>query len=524
MPVVHTGSIFVGNSSSTAHQIWSGANPGRFGFEYQDITKRDVKYRVPAWTWSGFEMDGTPNSVKFTPDPINGGLQGDFSYGTGSISSYYPNAVNTYEGDCMELDPAGGILTFSMLSREYSYWHKIGPVMQIDNFTQKGNEMNIGEFQTYFLSNSSQYTYAQEKRATNLSDLYYNSVRNCYSNFTTFKPLKSDTATTWQPSKSNKSDLTFSCYVGPNNTPYSAYTNIYVIGFWNEVENGEWYGSDIPSFAPKSTYFFNRPVNSPNVANTTTYLDWRQKGYPSKIDNLHIISFWQKPNVLYYVHMLWVNPLYTDYDNPPINSAMATWTTTWDVEQQDMLLYVEFGISPDGGKNIFWNNAKGTGTIGTAIQKVYDGGITATVPIDIHKCIKPSIVSSSVNRQSVTPYTVSSVSTCSCKSTTPFKFVKMRVSLSSKNDEHNNLSANRFQKYAILNYEQLDGNVKTTQTEDPNNYGLHYAKYGSTGTTYFKYQIGRKYKTNDWNLQMSASLYYESGSMRYEGNTDIHKL
>lgn len=558
MPVVHLGSTYVGSSTSTAHQIWAGKNAARFGFEiglrrwdsgevYQDDKNAYL------WTWSGFELDGTPNSVKFTPDPVNGGLQGDFSYGTGSNTSAYPTAVSTYNKtkQIMEVDPAGGTLEFSMIAREFSYWHKIGPVLRVTNTSQLGNQMNIKEFRTYFLDNKSQYDIQKVPYKTNVQSLYYTQSSNSYSYEYVFDVLKSDISTTYQPSKSNKKDLTFTCYVGPNNTPYSAYTYIGLLGFANEVNDieynntsavhpyvkGEVSGVEMTLSRPP----LGRPVST-NVFLTAAdgniyhniYKDWRT-GDLDGIPDQRLICFWQKPNVLYYVHMLWVNPLYTDYDNPPTNSLMSTWTTTWNVEVQDMLLYVEFGISPDGGKHIFWNNSKGTGNIGEAIQKVYDRNISATVPTDIHKHITPSIELTSVNRQNKTPYTLSSVSTCSCKSTTPFKFVKIRVSLSSKNDETHNLSENRYQMYSIINYQQRQESIYhegtasgihtyTTTYEDPTNNGISYANYGKSNMnlTTFSCQVGRKYKTNDWNLQVKASLYYESGSMRYEGDTDIH--
>lgn len=541
MPVVHLGSTYVGNSTSTAHQIWSGGKSGKFGFKYADVIF-DVsapKYNNPLWTWSGFELDGTPNSVKFTPDPVNGGLQGDFSYGIGSNTSKYPQAVSTYNQtkQVMEVDPAGGILEFSMVARELSYWHKIGPVLRISNTSQLGNAMNIKEFRTYFLDNKSQYDIQKVPYNTDVQSLWYTKSTNTYSYEYVFDVLKSDTATTWQPSKTDKKDLTFTCYVGPNNTPYSAYTYIGLLGFANEVNDLEYNNtSSVHPYAKGKVQgvtmsIKNPPIGRPIHTNIYTpssgnkyYMDWRAGGdndVTTGIYNQRLICFWQKPNVLYYVHMLWVTPLHTDYNTAPTQSELlTTWTTDWSVTDYDLLLYVEFGISPNGGHDIFWNNATTTGTLGQAIKKVYGRNISATVPQDIHKYIHPKIEASSVNRQSVTPYTVTSFKTEA--NNQPFKFVRIRVHLSSKNDEHNNLSKNRYQKYAILNYKQLDGNIQTTQKEDPNNYGLHYAKYTPYATTYYQYQIGRKYKTNDWNLQISATLYYESGSMRYEGETTIH--
>lgn len=529
MPVVHLGSTYVGNSTSTAHQIWSGGKSGKFGFE-SDKTS----YKL-LWTWSGFELDGTSYSVKFTPDPTNGGLQGDFSYGIGSNTSKYPQAVSPYNQtkQVMEVDPAGGVLEFSMVARELSYWHKIGPVLRISNTSQLGNQMNINECRTYFLDNKPQYDIQKVPYGTNTLPLYYISSTNTYSYEYVFDVKKSDTATTWQPSKTDKKDLTFTCYVGPNNTPYPTYTYIGLLGFANEVNDLEYNNtSAVHPYAKGEVQGVTMSIKNPPIGRpalnvkdkNNTYFDWRIGGttlVTTGIPNQRLISFWQKPNVLYYVHMLWVNPLHTDYETAPTQSELlTTFATDWNVTDYDLLLYVEFGISPNGGHDIFWNNATTSSTLGDAMQNMYNKGISATVPQDIHKYIHPTIEATSVNRQNVTPYTVTSSKTET--NNQPFKFVRINIHLSSANDEHNNLSKNRYQKYAILNYEQLNGNVQTTYALDPNNYGLNYARYDSLGTTYFQYQIGRKYKTNDWNLQISASLYYESNGTKYEGDTTIH--
>lgn len=547
MPVVHQGSTYVGNSTSTAHQIWSGGKSGKFGFGIGPhiYISDGLFYRHDSaylWTWSGFELDGTPNSVKFTPDPVNGGLQGDFSYGTGSPNSAYPQAVSTYNQThkVMEVDPAGGILEFSMVARELSYWHKIGPLLRVSNTSQLGNQININEFRTYFFDNKSQYTvidlpYSIAEHPE--KSLYYVKSTNTYSCEYEFTVHKSDTSISYQPSKTNKNDLTFTCYIGPNNTPYSAYTYIDVVGFLNELGwieynnpqsvnpyfKGELYEPDV------SYSIINAPIGRPipvdklltgSTDYESYYGDWRT-GNINSIPNQRLICLWQKPNVLYYVHMLWVNPLHTDYDTAPSEDELLTrWTTNWSLTDYDLLLYVEFGISPNGGHDIFWNNATTSGTLGDAVQKIYDRGMTATVPSDIHNYIHPNIESSSLNRQNASPYTVTSSKTET--SNQPFKFVRINVHLSSKNDEHNNLSANRYQRYSILNYKQLDGNVQTTPAFDPSNNGFHYAKHDSSGTTCFQYQIGRKYKTANWTAFISASLYYENNGMRYEGETTIH--
>lgn len=526
MPVVHLGSTYVGQSNSTAHQIWCNGKGCRFGFEYDSTYK-------PLWTWSGFELDSAPNSVKFTPDPANGGLQGDLSIGIGSINSAYPNPVSAFNktNTPLEIDPAGGTLEFSMIARELSYWHKIGPVLRISNTSQIGNTMDISECRAYFLENKSQYDIKKVPYDTKVNSLYYTKFTNTYSYEYVFDVWKSDISTTYQPSKNNYNDLTFTCRIGPNNTPYPTYVYIGLLGFANEANNIEYNNTSavhpyaLGEVSGVLMSITNPPIGRPvpNIKNSSnTYFDWRIGGttlVTTGIPNQRLICLWQKPNVLYYVHMVWINPQYTDYDTAPTASeAISSQVTNWDVTDFDLLLYIEFGISPNGGYDIYWNNNEST----DVIKKVYERGISATVPQDIHKHIKVKVESTSINRQNTSPYTVT-VSKTETNSK-PFKFVRVNVHLSSKNDEHNNLSENRYQKYAILNYKQLDGNIQTTNRFDPNNYGIHYARfdYNPCATTYFQYQIGRKYKTNKWNLQTSATLYYENGSMRYEGETTIH--
>ena len=513
MPTTYAGSIYVGNSTSTAHQVWNAQTPGRFVFA-------SLGSETKAWDWSGFTIYGAPNSVKFVPDPASGGLQGDFSYGTGSATSAYPSQVSTYDTakSPMEVDPAGGTLTFGMVARELSYWHKIGPLLRITNQSRTDNPMNISESRTYFKPNTSQYTYASmPKGVANYSPLVWNSTTNSYTYDYVFSPIQSDTATTWQPSKAITSDLTFTCYIGPNNTPYSSYTYIDLNGFQNEVGNPEYFTA-----AVRHKYYIDNNIDvgraaTPSKVNPSA--DWRPNMNPTRI-----ISLWQKPNILYYVHMVWVDPMYTDYNNPPTGSSiMNTWTTSWNVTSHTIMLYVEFGISPDGGKDIFWNNATTTGAIGTAINNVYDRGITATVPSDIHKYITPKIEKYSVNKSNACPYTVTSASTHGTKA---FKFVRLNVNLSSSNDETHNLPTNRFQEYTPINYKQLDPSPSRyiTSSVDSNNNGFKWTFYNSYNYTKFSFQVGRRYRTNDWNLQTSATLYYVSGSMRYEGETNIHTL
>ncbi len=497
MPVVRGGSIYVGNSTKTAHQIWATSKGARLGFQSTN------------WDWSGFELDGTNNSVKFIPDPVDGNLQGDMSYGTGSVTSKYPTPINTYNhnsNQVMELDPAGGELQFSMIAREASYWHKIGPILQVQNTTQLGNDMNISEFRTYFFPNPSQYSLVSLPDTSLNPKYWYTAATNTYSYQFGFLANKSDTATTNQPATSNNNDLRFSCYIGPNNTPYSAYTYIDIVGLMNEYDKPEYINSILkhPNIGTLSHPPINRPANSITS-------EWRKN-----IANLNVrlISFWQKPNVLYYVHMLWVRPDYTAYDNVPSSSdLMTTWSGAWNNKTPILKLFIEFGISPNGGKDIFWNNNDSS----EAIRKVYARGITATVPSNIHQYITGHIVASSVNRNSVTPYTIKAVSTHGTKT---YKFATVQLTLSSDNDEPHNLSVNRFQKYAILNYKQEAHARNLSATNDPNNNGIHYASY-LNGATQYSFQIGRKYRTNDWKLTSRATLYYVSGSMKYNGSTDI---
>lgn len=106
------------------------------------------------------------------------------------------------------------------------------------------------------------------------------------------------------------------------------------------------------------------------------------------------MKVWQKPNILYYAHLKFINLDYTDYDNPPSNAnVMEHWYSNWDVKRREILLYIEFGVSPNGGKTIWWNGLESNPNIGGTIgAKLVARGITTIVPNDINKYLTATLL------------------------------------------------------------------------------------------------------------------------------------
>lgn len=149
MPVIlQSGYVFQGDNK-TLPKIVTNSKLGSFVFS------------GTSWDWSNLEFNGSTNTLQFIPNPNNGGLQGDFSIGTGSVTSAYPNKQSTFDFDpnnVFEIDPAGGTGSFDLKARELSYTLKFGPILASYQYTKAGNNIIFDEGKFLFtnISNSIQ--------------------------------------------------------------------------------------------------------------------------------------------------------------------------------------------------------------------------------------------------------------------------------------------------------------------------------------------------------------------------------
>lgn len=501
MPIVlQGGSVFQG-SNTILPKIWSNGKAGKWTFQGQ------------SWDWNSMVFDGVKSSVTFVPDLINGGLQGDFSIGTGSTTSVYPNKVDTYNHTPIryEIDPAGGTGSFQILSRELTYWHKVNPLIYSYQYTSVGNTMTFNPIDNgngFIISYVSPYGKSVTFR--------YKTETKDVREFKVLQEVETNTTddttnSTYLVSKDDSYDLTLDYKIGANNTPESSYTDVWLIGFQNEKEEWEYFNTSY-------SYYKNVPWKHNN-----TYMDSaRCSTTHSNIDNICLLQLWQKPNVLYSVHIKFINPNYTDYNNAPsASSVLESNTVTWNTRSADILIYVEFGVSPDGGKTIYWNGTESDSSIGGTIgAKLVAMGITSVVPTNINEYMTANVLNSScIPNSSFDGYTsvpryTTHIDTATVYGTKAFKFVRMQITTESDNDEANNIPSARYQHYSPINFEQM-----ATATNAGQIGGQWYASYTNNSQSAVKFQIGRKYKTDAWSCNVQVKLNYIKDSLKYIGST-----
>ena len=522
MPVIlQSGYVFQGDSKALP-KIVTNSKLGSFVF------------KGTSWDWSNLVFSGSANTLQFVPDPNDGGLQGDFSIGTGSVTSAYPNKQSTFDFDpnkVFELEPAGGTGYFDLKARELTYTWKFGPILASYQYTKSDNYMEFIEGKFLFTGISNSY------RGVNHTTVYpeNKSEGSTYIQYHYLDVLRSSVSlnsNNWtnKPVESSSTDYTVSFSIGPNNTPEAAYTEVRFIGFSNEALGWEY-------FEPSSS-FGTIKLNHPRAVPFTNEENQRSLPDASLPKEFTLLKVWQKPNILYYAHLKFINLDYTDYDNPPSNAnVLEHWYSNWDVKRREILLYIEFGVSPNGGKTIWWNGLESNPNIGGTIgAKLVARGITTIVPNDINKYLTATLLNYSTKPGNVngkpegeSPDNRYNISTSSATvhGTNTFKYVRIPIWTDLPNDEYANNSENTIQKYQCINFSDVQTNTTATHNEDigidastKRRSDEYWAKYQENSESAEKFQIGRKNRTNNWRTDIHIDLFYKKYPLKYKGSTD----
>lgn len=523
MPVIlQSGYVFQGDSKALP-KIVTNSKLGSFVF------------RGTSWDWSNLEFQGSAYTLQFVPDPNDGGLQGDFSIGTGSVTSAYPNKQSTFDFDpnkVFEIEPAGGTGSFDLKARELTYTWKFGPILASYQYTKTNNNIVFSEGKFLFtnisnsngITNKTYYPINKSEGSTYIQYHYLDTVRSSVSS----------SSNIWinKPDEGSATDYTVYFSIGPNNTPEVAYTEVRFIGFVNEALGWEY-------FEPSST-FGSIKLDHPRAVAFTKEESQRSLPDASLPKEFTLLKVWQKPNIFYYTHLKFVNLDYTDYENPPITSVLEHWYSNWDVKRREILLYIEFGVSPDGGKTVWWNGVESDPKIGGTIgANLVARGITSVVPNNINEYLTATLLNystkpgnvggrpegeSSYNRYSISTSLKDGAEVCGTKA---FKFVRIPIWTDLPNDEYANNSENTFQKYECINFSDVPTNTTATHNEDSGidmvtkrRSGEYWAKYQANSESAEKFQIGRKNKTNNWKTDVHIELFYKKDSLKYKGSTN----
>lgn len=416
--------------------------------------------------WSDYVIEGVANSLTFKPDETSGGMQGDFSYGCGTGN--YPNMMTP--GDIMlEIDPAGGTGYFSLKSRFSNDCEKISLLTysyesstnissdSIFKFTK--NDAGLAAILNTYEGGVGSTTYSRVSKI-------FNTLNNYGSKLTSDK------------------DCTVYFSIGPNNTSSASYGELKIIGFYDEFGG--------------LSYMKDNEVRDPKGYNTLPVLKGKTE--------MTIMKWWQKPNVLYYVNMGFIEGLdfsYSDgaFDVGSDSDLQSSSSSTFEVTSTYLYLFIEFGVSV-GGSTIYWN--------GTEPSSISSQGISTTVPSNIYNYLTFTLTNPD-NSESHYTISASSIATIGNLNTRPYKVVECKLETNDKNTEKTNTPDHIHQQYLLRDL------TNTADGTTTNNYAA--AKYSKGGTSTVSFKIKRAATTDNWNVKIKVSLDYESGKMHYKGST-----
>lgn len=277
--------------------------------------------------WPNNYVDGDDNSLSFNS-----------SYNV--IKDYTLSSSSIYERH--EIDPGGGVAYFNVEAREDSNWHRVTSYMKIVNgslhevFLPNFHASRYIDFPTFSNSPESSsypgpiitttgYTYTVIPGDDATSS---NIVRYAY-----IAPnMWCDTTVSY--------DLTIGIAVGPNNTPSIRTSYVYLYQYLDE---------------------FNNACSIPNGLTKP------------------VVWLTQEPNIMYYTHYAWATSASTSSIVDTLDLTSLKYTDT----SVTVYLFLEFGVSIDGGSTIYWNTLASSTT----------GNQSSVLPSDIANYIDVGITS-----------------------------------------------------------------------------------------------------------------------------------
>lgn len=305
------GKFIFGKNSNEVNQAWQG----------QDSPTREVRVG-DSTIWPSFSVGSVSNTFTFTPSPDSSKAQGDFTIiiDKNGQSNYQNNTnIKFDESTYIEVDPAGGTGTIGIMTRESSLWHQLSLIGQIDEIKEKSDEnAKIDDFTITAPSSVS-----AEVATGNYS--YQNST---YTTPFTLKVNSDDGKTTKLTSQQEHDakymptgnyDISLNWSIKANNNPSTTYTTFKLNGFY----------------------------------------DLLGRDYPIPDDNKILFKVFQKPNILYYYHLAFLNEAQANnYMNGGALETLDSITVDYNATTTTFYTFIELGISPDGGQNIYWNDAE----------------------------------------------------------------------------------------------------------------------------------------------------------------------
>lgn len=423
-----------------------------------------------AHVWPSYRIQYIPRSFVFMSwSRSNGGhAQGTHQYIDGTFD--IGDRIKTF-------DSAGGYGHFKIEAKESSMWHPVSIIIRVEeqnktiltpdnekfSFTKRDNswykyddnEGHLDIVQEIFDWNSDYDIEKIEEQDNTNPDFISVTYKNAL--IQRFKITKKKSAITNDRLRKGAADFDLWYNVGPNNYPNSSRTTIVIESFFDALGN------------EKSTGYNNLP-----------YIG---------------IGNWTQPaNTLYYANMAWVSKPKSIISKPSPIADMTVDSTSTDFT---LYLYVELGISVNGGQDIWWNS------------KVPNTSLSSETPSDIYNYITVTAYKNDPKFDATKKYNRFSVQKYGGN------YVQVNGS-SLPNNDSNNSSDEKSQEYTIENVTFNPDNKKTIPYIPKPGWAQGKKTFQLVGsddtddeyTLMQSFEVMKRTKTKDWNIKLVATLNY----------------
>lgn len=423
-----------------------------------------------------------------------GHMQGDFDFRDGRNNA---PSLNDVPG----VDPAGGYGKIRFVAKESSLWHKLKVKLKV---TLKNIDPNndgtieYGDIQFPNSMESKEYWYTNANGVDTKEIIVTNQNTNIYKDKEETKDI------IYVDNKGNRENvkqLTRYYIVDALHKGHPLQHDAFPLDSNDNLlplkEEDTIYEIDYAIPANNEVYKKECTIE---LVEYYAYDDGPLKPYDLKENSILLANWYQLPNILYFASMAWVQKP-ASKDSTPV--LMPSTSVEYTDTSFDIYLFVELGISPNGGKDIYWNQKYTRGSL----------SLNSTLPENIARYITIDRPSNVPNTNSTT-YNHSSKygQTFAVSTVWPYgNYVKV-TGTSLPNNERNN--EERTQRYFMDNllFESpscvnVNGKVAGAAVSGPND---------ELKTLPCTFDVKKYTTTKPWNIRINASLQYN----KFETSTD----
>ncbi len=468
--------LYGGNNSKEYKESWTAKSSNR-------LPNRSLRW-VKDEIWPSYKVEVPSKLINYYISK-DGGLYGDLSVINGTVG----NDENfNFENNPFAIDPAGGNGSFKLICHETTLWHRISLKLRVARRVNTDNGIKLGDTKkvdkgirvlkdiTNISGDNSSLTTLETKTEIGHSDMLNKDVEY-QVDYIKMRPNGTITRTDAPQSlgEDDEYDVEIDYSIGPNYHPINSEGKISIVGIYDSLDN---------------------------------LVD---------IDPITIFSWTQKPSLLYYVDMSFVKKPNSANDQPVISQKGIDYVNLFNKTKFYMYMFIEFGISYDGGNNIYWNeewdkhieslNEKDIDTNHSTTKVPGNlSGFTFTIignEYDTNKFLMPPSTNLYFNSNEYNRY---------------WKYYIVEFNASKINNEYNNEDYDRiWQRYLIYNG---NGEFENTAKEIKDNKA--YADWIKDSKSHLRFLISRQSRTQAWECSLCADLSYgdKTNNMNYIGSTD----